>query len=657
MSIFENVSLSTVEMLHNNGYASEVHKVVTKDGYVLELHRIPRSKCGQNPTRNHPVFIHHGILGSSADWVLGGADKSLPMQLADAGYDVWMANCRGNTYSRNHVTLNYHQKAFWNFSLQEIGLYDLPAAFDYVLMETNTTQLHYIGFSMGTSVFFIMASERPEYQKKIRSQISLAPVAYLSNTRSSLRFIAPMAKMMNYMFQRMSKGMLMPQSRMQTFLASTLCRERYTQKLICEKCIIFSVCGSDPYEFDSKLIPLIMGHFPAGTSSKLTAHFAQFILKDSFGQFDYGPTLNLLHYNSTEPPTYNLKSIKVPITLIYGKNDILADVKDVMRLKVQLPQLMDAIQVNSPYCNHVDLLWSLNVNEQVNNPVKEILQKTDRMDWSYSGPNPSATVVQESNSVGNHRNTDKTVNLLSDPKNTVRLVTGLDFFAENLDTIIASTMPQLLNETDAADFEREQELQKILFGNMINFFKSTGTKYGKLREDFTNEITDWTDDMTTGVLTEVANTQNIVETHIQNTQIMIDNQVNVVVDAVSKTENIVVSSANVAENVIVDGISKTKNTVTSSVDKAENFIVNGVRNAENLVVTGVGKAEHFVVTGVGKAENFVTNGVNKAEQSVVDGMVKAENLVNSGLNKANQAVGSTLDTTFRSLNKAFWFLK
>lgn len=28
-----------------------------------------------------------------------------------------------------------------------------------------------------------------------------------------------------------------------------------------------------------KLIPLIMGHFPAGTSSNLAAHFAQFILK------------------------------------------------------------------------------------------------------------------------------------------------------------------------------------------------------------------------------------------------------------------------------------------------------------------------------------------------------------------------------------------
>lgn len=48
-------------------------------------------------------------------------------------------------------------------------------------------------------------------------------------------------------------------------------------------------------------------------------------ITDTFGQYDYGPALNVQHYNSTEPPTYDLKSIQVPITLIHGENDILAD--------------------------------------------------------------------------------------------------------------------------------------------------------------------------------------------------------------------------------------------------------------------------------------------------------------------------------------------
>jgi len=58
--------------------------------------------------------------------------------------------------------------------------------------------------------------------------------------------------------------------------------------------------------------------------------FSEFLIRfvcfaDTFGQYDYGRAMNLRYYNSTEPPTYDLKSIQVPITLIYGENDILAD--------------------------------------------------------------------------------------------------------------------------------------------------------------------------------------------------------------------------------------------------------------------------------------------------------------------------------------------
>lgn len=56
------------------------------------------------------------------------------------------------------------------------------------------------------------------------------------------------------MFQKISKGMFMPHFRTQTFLASTLCTEKLTENLICEKCFIFSICGSDPYDFDTVII-------------------------------------------------------------------------------------------------------------------------------------------------------------------------------------------------------------------------------------------------------------------------------------------------------------------------------------------------------------------------------------------------------------------
>lgn len=570
MNLFENVSLSTVEIIKNNGYDVEVHHVITADGYILELHRIPRSKRGLEPIRNHPVFIHHGILGTSADWVLAGANMSLPMQLADDGYDVWLSNCRGNTYSRKHISMTYKQKAFWNFSLHEVGKYDLPASIDYILSISKTSQLHYIGYSMGSCVFFIMGSERPEYQSKIRSQISLAPVAFLSNTRSSLRFIAPYAKMMNIVFQRMWKGMLMPQSGMQRFLASTICRERITQKMICEKCIIFSVCGSDPYHFDTKLIPLIMGHFPAGTSSNLAAHFAQFILKDTFGQYDYGSALNLRHYNSTEPPAYDLKSINVPVTLIYGENDILADAVDVMKLKAQLPMVVDAFPAKSPYFNHVDFLWSSNVTEQINDPIKATLQKTDDLGWTYSGPAATATAVAVDADVpAGYRPPIQTLQLNPPSGGAVDLAPSLEFFAENLDAIIASTMPRPADERDAAAFDREREQQRLLFGGVIRFAQAAEKKYGQLREEITNEIAGWADDVATGA-----------ESRAKQTAVLVNGK-----------------------------IAFAGQSVAGAVGKAEHFVVGGV-----------GKAEQSVVVSISKAQNYVNYGLNRADRAVGDAL-------------------------------------
>lgn len=97
-----------------------------------------------------------------------------------------MGNARGNTYSRNHISIKPSSSAFWKFSWHEIGYYDLPAMIDYIIKETGEQKMQYIGFSQGTTAFWVMTSSRPEYNDKITAMQALAPIAYIGNIRSPL---------------------------------------------------------------------------------------------------------------------------------------------------------------------------------------------------------------------------------------------------------------------------------------------------------------------------------------------------------------------------------------------------------------------------------------------------------------------------------------
>ena len=67
---------------------------------------------------------------------------------------------RGNTYSKNHTTLDTCSSCaeFWNFGFHEGGVYDLAAVIDHILETSENEYVYYIGHSQGTTeylVFFI----------------------------------------------------------------------------------------------------------------------------------------------------------------------------------------------------------------------------------------------------------------------------------------------------------------------------------------------------------------------------------------------------------------------------------------------------------------------------------------------------------------------
>lgn len=184
-------------MIEKYGYNGEVHSVTTEDGYILQMHRISSGpKCP--PQKGKKVcLLMHGLKAQSSEWVVSGPERAFGYQLADEGYDVWMGNVRGTDYSLNHTTFDsfgsqQDQKQYWSFSFNEIGIYDLPAMIDYVLSQTEQEKLQYVGHSQGTTAYFAMVSEKPEYNEKIIMMHAMAPAVYLANTKITIAHgIAP----------------------------------------------------------------------------------------------------------------------------------------------------------------------------------------------------------------------------------------------------------------------------------------------------------------------------------------------------------------------------------------------------------------------------------------------------------------------------------
>ena len=171
-------------MIAAAGYTPETHVVVTEDGYILYIHRI----VGDGPT----IFCQHGLEDSSATWLLKGPDAGAPgFRLAEAGYDVWLGNYRGNKYSREHTSLDPGSKDFWRFTWDEMAKYDLPAMLNFTLDHTGKEKIYYMGHSMGTTTYMAMNSMDQSWGDRVELAVLLAPVGYMTHMQSPIKYLAP----------------------------------------------------------------------------------------------------------------------------------------------------------------------------------------------------------------------------------------------------------------------------------------------------------------------------------------------------------------------------------------------------------------------------------------------------------------------------------
>jgi predicted alpha/beta hydrolase len=108
--------------------------------------------------------LQHALMDSSAGWLLLGPKRALALQLADAGFDVWLGNSRGNRYSRNHTRLNPDDHSeFWGYSWDDLAQHDLPASIRYSMAVSQQFSLVYIGYSQVRPAMTCSSAAAQEY--------------------------------------------------------------------------------------------------------------------------------------------------------------------------------------------------------------------------------------------------------------------------------------------------------------------------------------------------------------------------------------------------------------------------------------------------------------------------------------------------------------
>lgn len=368
-----DVHKDMVEIVEEKGYPIEEYYIETDDGYLLGTFRIPygRDETAESvkDISKPAVLLQHGLLDSSYAWVCNSFNESLGFLLADAGYDVWFGNNRGNDFSKQHVKYKTDSKEFWNFTYDQMARYDVYNTINYILNFTNHTKVAYVGHSEGTIQMFASPTVQPLINDKIAYFAALAPVAYVHHQKS------PVFDLLAYLdidklFLLLGDKQFLPGDIVH-LLAPELCN---TIPYGCDDFLIL-LCGPSQ-DLNVSRIDVYISETPADTSALNMAHWAQGVREEVFRMYNYGSAeKNFEVYGQDTPPNYNLSKVLMPTGLYSGTNDWLADPTDVEKLIADLPTNTIVRELVVDGFAHLDFTWGEHANTKVYSYVIEDIEQ------------------------------------------------------------------------------------------------------------------------------------------------------------------------------------------------------------------------------------------------------------------------------------------
>ncbi|XP_059225973.1 lipase 3-like [Stomoxys calcitrans] len=381
----EKEKITTLERVQKAGYSCEVHDTITKDGYVIRVFRVKNATSSttndEDTSKTVPppaVLLNHGLTSTSDSWAIEGLSNSLAFELVDKGYDVWLGNTRGNRYGINHLNMSSNDAEFWNYSVDEIATIDLPRIIDFILAHTKHSSLHYVGYSQGGTLGFILLSMLPEYNQKFTSITMLAPIVFTKDSSAPLWYLSSLLGFHTPLHSAIGTIALFRPAIVRQLLGFDLCRKGHVSKKYCSF-VIFRALGGYSAYFDEAILQDVYSSHPSTCSMHQVMHFMQMHYTNKFCQYNFGPEGNQLRYNRTTPPEYNLTNIKpkFPIHIFYSDYDEHLSKTDAEGLIGIMGNRSVGHFIDVEHFSHIDFIWGSKTREYINQPVAEIMMNAE----------------------------------------------------------------------------------------------------------------------------------------------------------------------------------------------------------------------------------------------------------------------------------------
>ncbi|ODM90501.1 Lipase 3 [Orchesella cincta] len=382
--IFDN--LSTLEEIQLRGYNASNHKILSEDGYISNIIRISGSFTSP-PKGNKPsVLVFHGLAGSSAHWIMQPDGRNLAFTLVNSGYDVWLAGLRGSSSSTEHTRLDsYKDHTYWNFNMNDIATKDLPLFLELIKNETENEQVYFACHSSGCAIWLAGLAELPQLNERFKAGFLLAPALHIGAMYNPIAMVYSMIfeTRLDHLIFKLFKGKYDSSStEISKALGITpekLCRDwSFLRCGICDN-LHFFLYGNDEAQLDYENLPNIVSKLHDNMPEGMLRHQIHNKLSCKFNKFDYGKERNKVEYGSSEPPTYNLEGVRVPVYIFYAESDNMITKVDVEKTRDEIPAhfMRGFYQVEWPLFTHVDFLMAKDADILVYNKILNIMNKSE----------------------------------------------------------------------------------------------------------------------------------------------------------------------------------------------------------------------------------------------------------------------------------------